>query len=43
MRRKHRFSLGNCFTEFHIEVCAIKACAVEDTARRYKNRNIHIL
>jgi hypothetical protein len=43
MRMKHSFSLGQCSTVFHLDVYAIKACAIEDIARGYKNKNICIL
>jgi ribonuclease HI len=42
-RRKLSFSLGQYTTVFQAEVYAIKACAVENLDRNYKNRNISIL
>jgi hypothetical protein len=42
-RRKLSFSLGQCTTVFQAKVYAIKACAVENLDRDYKNRNIYIL
>jgi ribonuclease HI len=42
-RRKFTFSLGQYTTIFQAEVYAIKACAVENLDRDYKNRNICIL
>jgi hypothetical protein len=42
-RRKLSFSLGQYTTVFQAEVYAIKACAVENLDRDYKNRNIYIL
>jgi hypothetical protein len=37
------FSLGQYTTVFQAEVYAIKACAVENLDRNYKNRNNYIL
>jgi hypothetical protein len=42
-RRELSFSLGQYITVFQEEVYAIKACAVENLDRNYKNRNIYIL
>jgi ribonuclease HI len=42
-RRKLSFSLGQYTTVFQAEVYAIKACAVENLDRNYRNRNIYIL
>jgi hypothetical protein len=42
-RRKLSFSLGQYTTAFQAEVYAIKACAVENLDRNYRNRNIYIL
>jgi hypothetical protein len=42
-RRKLSFSLGQYTTVFQAEVYAIKARAVENLDREYKNRNICIL
>jgi ribonuclease HI len=42
-RRKLSFSLGQYTTVFQAEMYAIKACAVENRDRNYKNRNIYIL
>jgi hypothetical protein len=41
--RKLRFSLGHYTTVFQAEVYAIKACAVGNLDRNYKNTNIYIL
>jgi hypothetical protein len=41
--RKRSFGLDQYTTVFQAEVYAIKACAVENLDRRYKNRNIYIL
>jgi ribonuclease HI len=41
-RRKLSFSLGQYTTIFQAEVYAIKACAVENLDRNYRNRNICI-
>jgi hypothetical protein len=41
--KKNRFRLGRYTTVFQAEVYAIKACAVENIDRNYKNRNIYIL
>jgi hypothetical protein len=41
--RKLSFSLGKYTKVLQAEVCSIKACAVENLARDYKNRNIYIL
>jgi hypothetical protein len=41
--QKLSFSLGQYTTVFQVEVYAIKACAVENLERNYKNRNIYIL
>jgi hypothetical protein len=40
---KLSFILGHYTTEFQAEVYAIKACAVDNRDRSYKNRNIHVL
>jgi hypothetical protein len=42
-RRKLSFSLGQYMTVFQAEVYAIKACAVENIDRNYKNRTTYIL
>jgi hypothetical protein len=42
-KAKLSFSLGKYTTVFQAEVYAIKACAVENLDRNYKNRNICIL
>jgi hypothetical protein len=42
-RQKLNFSLGQYTTVFQAEVYAIKACAVKNLGRNYKNRNIYIL
>jgi hypothetical protein len=42
-RRKLSFSLGQYTTVFQAEVYAIKACAVENLDRNYKNKIIYIL
>jgi hypothetical protein len=42
-RQKLSFSLGQYTTVFQAEVYAIKACAVENLDRNYKNGNIYIL
>jgi ribonuclease HI len=42
-RQKLRFSLGKYITIFQAEVCAIKACTVENLGRDYRNRKIYIL
>jgi ribonuclease HI len=42
-RRKLSFSRGQYATVFQAEVYAIKACAVENLDRNYRNRNIYIL
>jgi hypothetical protein len=42
-RQKLSFSLGQYTTIFQAEVHAIKACAVENPDRDYRNRNINIL
>jgi hypothetical protein len=42
-KRKVSFSLGQYTTVFDAEVYFIKACAVENLDRDYKNRNICIL
>jgi hypothetical protein len=42
-RRKLSFSLGQYTTVFQMEIYAIKACAVENLGRNYKNRNIYNL
>jgi hypothetical protein len=42
-RQKLSFSLGRYTTVFQAEVHAIKACAVENLDRNYKNRNIYSL
>jgi hypothetical protein len=39
---KLSFSLGQCTTIFHAELYAIKAYAVENLDRDYKNTNICI-
>jgi hypothetical protein len=42
-RRKLSFSLGKYIAVFQAEVYAIKACAVKNLDRDYKNSNIYIL
>jgi ribonuclease HI len=42
-RQKLNFSLGQYTTVFQAEAYAIKACAVENLDRNYKNRNIYFL
>jgi hypothetical protein len=42
-RQKLSITLGQYTTVFRAEVYAIKACAVENLDRNYKNRNIYIL
>jgi hypothetical protein len=42
-RLKLSFSCGKYTAVFQAEVYAIKACAVENINRGYKNRNIYIL
>jgi hypothetical protein len=42
-RKRFSFSLGQYTTAFQVEVRALKACAVENTDRGHKNRNICIL
>jgi hypothetical protein len=42
-RRKLSFSLGRYTTVFQAEVYDIKACAVENLDRNYKNGNIYAL
>jgi hypothetical protein len=42
-RRKLSFSLGQYKTVFQAEVYVIKACAVDNLDKDYKNRNIYIL
>jgi hypothetical protein len=42
-KRKLSFSLEQYIRAFQAEVYVIKACAVENLERNYKNRNIYIL
>jgi hypothetical protein len=42
-RKRFSFSLGQYTTAFQAEVRDLKACAVENTDSRHKNRNICIL
>jgi hypothetical protein len=42
-RRKLSFSLGQYTTVFQAEAYTIKACAVKNLDRDYKNSNIYIL
>ena len=43
LRREHSFSLGLHATVFQAEMCAIKACVMENAEKSYKGRNIYIL
>jgi hypothetical protein len=43
LEKEHSFSLGIHATVFQAEMCAIKACAMENTEKGYKSRNIYIL
>jgi hypothetical protein len=42
-RQKRSFILGQYTTVFRAEMCAIKACTVENLDRNNRNRNIYIL
>jgi hypothetical protein len=41
-KEKFSFSFGQYATVFQAEIYAIKACAVENLDRNYKNKNIYI-
>jgi hypothetical protein len=43
MEQGGNLSRGQCTTIFQAEVYSIKACAIENPDRDYKNRNIYIL
>jgi hypothetical protein len=42
LRRERNFSLGLHATVFQPDMCAIKACVMENTEKAYKGRNIYI-